>query len=100
MQVGEANGRPTLAVISSQCVIGKLDVKEHGGPRYVASFLLHVSMRSYPVVFRCCSWLYNFFLSELNKPIREAAEKAIGPAIANLINDVIPATLIAASQEL
>ncbi|ELR16783.1 LBP / BPI / CETP family, Cterminal domain containing protein [Acanthamoeba castellanii str. Neff] len=65
VQVGEANGKPTLAVISSQCSIGNLSVKEHGGP----------------------SWLYNFFLKVLHNAIKNAAEKAVGSAIQNLLND-------------
>jgi lipopolysaccharide-binding protein len=64
VQVGEANGKPTMSVISSNCNIDKLHIKEHGGP----------------------SWLYNFFLSVLHNMIRKAAEKAVGSAIEGLLN--------------
>jgi hypothetical protein len=34
------------------------------------------------------SWLYNFFLKVLHNAIKNAAEKAVGSAIQNLLNDV------------
>jgi hypothetical protein len=36
IDVGEAGGKPTLAASSSSCEIGKLLIKEHGGPRHSA----------------------------------------------------------------
>jgi hypothetical protein len=94
--VGEANGKPTLAVISSQCSIGNLSVKEHGGPRYCRSLFLVGGSHSITVTdaltagvsFFGRSWLYNFFLKVLHNAIKNAAEKAVGSAIQNLLNDV------------
>jgi hypothetical protein len=34
IDVGEANGKPTVSATSASCEIGKLRIREHGGPRY------------------------------------------------------------------
>ena len=93
MQVGEANGKPTLAVISSQCNIGDLSIKEHGGPRYCrflgsGSHWAAITDALAGVPFFARSWLYNFFLKVLHNAIKNAAEKAVGSAIQSLLNDV------------